>query len=198
MKATLRHKQLNNFYCLLFFHLITYNCSFGQHSAVAIENKEYLINENAATQSQLFQSELIGFRNIPSLDLKWQPILSSKGSADGNEDYENMVPDPEKLKKIKKEVLENLSENNNENSPNSSVAMPKLGQNFGTLFDSGSGSPTDNTVAISNGGWIVSAINAMICYTNENGVISYNQTLKNWINDPILPVNKFLCDPAII
>lgn len=182
--------------------------AYAQYSSVPVESKQYLVDEDAALSTPIQDAEFIGFRNPPSLDLKWLPIVTPKQSGDGNENYSDMVPDPEQLKKIKNEWNKKQNEQDKiekrkngapeNNNSSTAGASPVLGKNFGTMFDSGSGSPTDNSVAISNGGWIVSMINAKVCYANEQGVLSYTQTLKTWINDPVLPANQFLCDPVII
>ena len=55
--------------------------------------------------------------------------------------------------------------------------------------------PLDNTVAISNGGLIVSAINSNIAYYDQSGNQLYTADLWSWINDPALVNN--ICDPKV-
>jgi len=75
----------------------------------------------------------------------------------------------------------------------SNSVTPELGNNFLGNTNNGS-SPMDNSIAISNGGWIVSVANTTIEYDDMNGNNTYFSDLQSFIGDPTI---TNICDPVV-
>jgi hypothetical protein len=79
--------------------------------------------------------------------------------------------------------------------PAGSVLSPTLGTNFaGNVFTSLT--PPDNSMAISNGGIIVSVVNATLEYYDMSGNQLYSSSFTNFFNDPDL--TGMLYDPVVL
>ncbi|MBP7808889.1 MAG: T9SS type A sorting domain-containing protein [Bacteroidia bacterium] len=151
--------------------------------------------KNAAIKSEPLVAEFIGFRK-PSLENKdWRPYLYSIVS-------ENSSPKNELLKRIQKELDERklndkLSNKVGElNEVATATIAPVMGTNFIGIDNGGSNSPLDNTMAVSNGGYIVACVNSRIEYDDVLGNFYGGQTLVNLINVSTISTN--LCDPKVI
>ncbi len=77
----------------------------------------------------------------------------------------------------------------------SSVPDPTIGTNYASNYSEANW-PCDNTIAVSNGGIVVSLINANIAYFDLNGNNTYFSGLWDFYNDATYVTN--ICDPKII
>lgn len=145
-----------------------------------------------ASKSALFEAEFMGFRNSPSTDLKWRNILVNKKIG-----YKPESPYREEIEAIKATKLPlkmssftgKAGQTNNKSSTN-----PIVGTNFLGNTNNGS-SPMDNSIAISNGGWIVSVANTTIEYDDMNGTNAYFNDIISFISDPTI---TNVCDPVVV
>lgn len=77
----------------------------------------------------------------------------------------------------------------------SPLPNPALGTNFaGNVF--GGLTPPDNSMAISNGGYIVTVVNTNLEYFDMSGNNLYSSSFTNFFNDPEL--NGMLYDPVVL
>ena len=171
--------------------LLTLTIGFihGQENKSTINEQEKI---GQASNSVQFQTACIGERNEPSTDLKWRQILTHKIVA-----FEPQSPDYEKIKELKaaKLILKQQAKNNTAQSENSTNSViPEVGPNFLGNTNNGS-SPMDNSIAISNGGWIVSVANTTIEYDDMNGNNFYFNDIVSFIGDNQI---TNVCDPVVI
>jgi len=108
---------------------------------------------------------------------------------------------PEDVMKIKREkTLLKLQDINKDFSDKEKVSgnktiTPVVATNFAGNKYAGF-LPPDNTMAISNGGLIVTAVNSNIEYYNTSGTLLYSSSFDNFFNDPTL--TSSLYDPVIL
>lgn len=145
-----------------------------------------------AVKSAEFTMQCVGETNTQSKDLKWLPILTNKCVA-----HEPRIPDEELIEKIKKEKnsIKQNTFNKTNTSENSVLSVtPVIGTNFlGNINNSNS--PMDNSIAISNGGWIVSVANTTIEYDDMAGNNTYYNDIPTFFNDNTI---TNVCDPVVI
>lgn len=163
----------------------------AQQKKVTIDES---LKKGEATKSETFTAECVGYRNVPTSDLKWRPILTNKKIA-----YEHEGQNSKKLEAIKAAKLKLKMQNINsggtvEVKSNKSSVTPVVGNNFLGNTNNGT-SPLDNSIAISDGGWIVSVANSTIEYDDMNGNNSYFTDLASFVNDPGI---TNICDPVVI
>jgi len=143
-----------------------------------------------ALSTKILNMKCSGEASIKSADVNFKPALTGI-----IESFEPMLPDQEKIDSIKREKLKlkfgsgTLKE---EQSPSS--VLPLVGTSYLSNLNSGP-SPLDNTVAISNGGWIVSVANSTIEYDDMLGHTFYYNTLVGLVNDSTI---VSLCDPVVL
>jgi len=141
-------------------------------------------------KSAIFSAACVGFRNPPSQDLKWKPVLIKKRI-----DHESDNEMREKIERIKEEKMKlklaSMGQGKDNVNKNNSVT-PEIGTNFLGNTNNGS-SPMDNSIAISDGGWIVSVANTTIEYDDINGNNTYFASLLDFIGDPGI---TNVCDPV--
>lgn len=171
------------------------NCMNAQFQKPAIRVNSEKVNYNAATKSAPLQAELIGFRNSINTDKTWRPFLNTVISKNEAENTESL----EQLKQMK-DAIKQTAFKDAKLSQTSEVATgtlaPVLGTNFAGIDNGGGNSPLDNTIAVSNNGYIVTCVNARIEYDDVAGNYYGGQTLVNLINDASVSTN--LCDPKVI
>lgn len=144
-----------------------------------------------ASMSTIITTPLFGEVNTPSVDLKWKPVLSTKCIG-----FKPQEPNEELIEKIKAEklLLRNSSSAKKLGTENTTQAVtPAVGTNFLGNENNGS-SPLDNSMAISNGGYIVSVANTTIEYDFNGSTVYYND-LVTFIGDPFI---TGVCDPVVI
>ena len=114
-----------------------------------------------------------------------------------NPGIEERVPDPERLKSIKKQKTATKFGANHEEIEGfekTAEIPPLLGSNFeGNSYNGWT--PPDNSMAISNGGNIVSVTNSSIAYANTSGTVSYYDSFDNFFSDATL--TSALYDPVV-
>ncbi|MEI6852897.1 MAG: T9SS type A sorting domain-containing protein [Bacteroidota bacterium] len=146
----------------------------------------------SATKSEKISVPCQGSIHSATTDLKWRPILTKKIEA-----FEPKIPNEELIEQMKAEKLQQkiqsykgeLPENKSTNSID-----PVVGTNYLGNENNGS-SPLDNTIAISNGGWIVSVANCTIEYDNTSGATTYYNDLLTFLGDGTI---SGVCDPVVI
>jgi len=152
-----------------------------------------------ATKSTISTLQLKGEIHTPTSDLKWKPTLTKRCISS-----EPQEPQAELIEKIKAEKLKlvlNGQSNKNNNSGNSDksdksieTVTPIVGVNYLGNLNTGY-SPLDNSIAISNGGIIVSVSNDVIEYDDMTGTNLYYNPMLTFINDASI---TGVCDPVVI
>jgi hypothetical protein len=136
------------------------------------------------------QARYIGFRNTPSLDPAWQPVLSTVISKNESE-YKQL------LKKIKAEKAKlKQATTVPEVAAKSTAGEPIVSTNFVGLNSGGFNTPMDHTVAIGDNGIIVAMVNSRVAYYNSTGTQTYINSIAGLVNDNSLSNN--MCDPKVI
>lgn len=143
--------------------------------------------------SHILKAELTGEIHTPSVDLKWQPLLTHKLQWS-----EPQVPDEEELDSIVavKNELKKTQSTGHKNATLSKTidaANPIVSHNFQGNQEDGF-SPLDNNLAISNGGIIVSVTNTVIQYYDTLGNNTYSSNIVTFLNDPNI---TGICDPTV-
>jgi hypothetical protein len=127
-----------------------------------------------------------------SLDLKWKPLLN-------NRCIKHHSKNDLGLQQIKNQKMM-LKQNEKLNTPETEITSaaaavtPVVGSNFLGNTNTGN-SPMDNSVAISNGGKIISVANNSIEFYNTNGTMTFTNTIDGFFNDPTI---TNVCDPVVI
>lgn len=154
---------------LLLFSVATFATSFAQTGATT-----------AAADGQRSYGERLppiqcaGNANMQSVDLNWQPILVNKPT-------EVHMPSPHQdvLDRIKAEKLKEKLQYEKEHgitAGKTTAVNPVMGTNFAGQLNSGM-SPLDNSIAVSDSGYIVSVSNSRIAFYRSNGTSLYNNSL---------------------
>ena len=173
------------FICAISFHLFAQNI---QKPIIDASTKL-----GSAIKSQEFILQRVGETNTISSDLKWLPTLTNKCIG-----RQHRIPDQELIEKMKHEktlLKQSAPLNKGNASENSMLSVsPVVGTNFLGNVNNGN-SPLDNSIAISDGGWIVSVANTTIEFYNTSGVNTYYNTIPNFFNDNTITNT---CDPVVI
>lgn len=168
------------------------------HSSIAQQaEKRPKIDESSkissAIKSPSFSIQCVGETNRVSADRNWLPILSSKCIRKTHNS-----PEEENIRLIKAEKthtkLEQYKKNKTGIEKTSATGGPVIGTNY--LGNPNDGhSPMDNSIAISNDGWIVSVANTTIEFDDINGNNTYFNTIPLFFNFNGITVT---CDPVVI
>lgn len=164
--------------------------TFSQEQKIMLDESKKL---GSATKSEMFTIECSGEVNTPSADLKWKPILTKKVY----KSFRPKVPDYELIEQIKSEKLLIKQQNTQKTQDDfefSKTVTPIVGTNFLGNINNGS-SPLDNSIAISNGGIIVSVANNTIEIDNISGSNLYYNDIATFFNDPQITT---VCDPVVL
>ncbi len=172
-------------------------CTMGISSIAQNNLTKPLLDETkklgSAIKSQEYTLTRTGEINSPSADLKWLPTLTTKCVG-----HDHNQPNKELIEKMvqEKTALKQSSNSTKKVSDISNVAAvtPVIGTNFLGNNNNGN-SPMDNSVAISNGGWIVSVANTTIEFDDINGNTVYFNTIPAFFGDNTITVT---CDPVVI
>ncbi len=125
-----------------------------------------------------------------SVNLEWKPLLNNKCIKHHSENDLEI----ETIKNEKWLQKQSSKTSDVETSVNEKAITPNVGSNFlGNPFTGSS--PMDNSIAISNGGRIVSVANTSIEFYNTNGVLTFSNTIEAFFNDPTITT---VCDPVVI
>ncbi len=162
--------------------------AFAQHAKAPMNPQ--LQKAGSATKSAEFQAQFVGEIHTPSADLKWKPILSHRAIEHEAENEEvERIKEQKALLKLQVE-----RETQPATEPQTTTVSPIIGTNFLGNTNDGS-SPMDNSIAISNGGYIVSVANATIEFDDENGNNLYYNDILTFIGDPNI---TGVCDPVVL
>ena len=134
-----------------------------------------------------------GSANTQSVDLKWKPILVKKVV-----EIEHGAPNQDIIDSIKAAKLKlkmEYEQSHLKSGEKTTFVTPVIGTNFAGNTNDGS-SPLDNTLAISNGGYIVSIINSKIEYYNTSGTNVYSNSITSFL--PVSFGVSSVCDPVVI
>lgn len=143
------------------------------------------------TKSKEYHALLLGEITPVSIDLSWKPVLSNI-SIEHHSEFDQKL---ELIKKQKTQLkLNNLFQPDEETSSSRGGGSPTVGSNFPGNANTGT-SPLDNSLAISNGGRIVSVANASIEFYNTNGSMTFSNKIDVFFNDPTI---TDICDPVVI
>lgn len=164
---------------------------YAQHHKAIIQKNEQTKSMDAANHSSQFIVSCSGSVNSPSVDLQWRPIISPVPIIHKS-DLDPLVQQLKAERMVHKLQLEKSKSTQNENS--TLALTPEIGRNFAGNTSNGT-SPLDNSIAISNGGIIISVANTTIEYSDMNGQISYYNDLISFINDTQI---ENVCDPVVI
>jgi len=161
--------------------------AMGQNTKTDIQNANWI--ENAAHNHGPFQANLHTESGHSPVEAKW--AVSVRPTFARN----HSTPEIAAIKAAKmQEKLATLG-TGAEEFDDARVVTPLLGQNMEGNW-SVVGTPPDNTMAISNGGFIVSANNDGVEYHNAAGQFLYVDFWANFINDPSL--TGMIYDPKVI
>ena len=145
-----------------------------------------------AQKSQLLYATPVE-ANPESADLNLLPMLTKKRAW-----QQEHSKNPEILEAIKREkALQKDAgriEKKSQDPEGLSSVNSVLGRNFAGNGNDGS-SPMDNTVAISNGGWIISAVNSNIQYFSLSGQRFFSRSIADFFNFAGV---EDVCDPLVL
>ncbi len=154
-----------------------------------VDKSYYVVEEKSGLKSELNQTHLSGEVNHIIGSKQWaikvRPTFSKRH-------YSSDITAIKESKLKEKLASFNQSE---ESQKSSLIVNPVIGTNFEanwTLV----GTPPDNTMAISNGGYIVTANNDGIEYYNSTGSFLYVDFWSDFFNDPLL--TAMIYDPKVI
>ncbi len=148
-----------------------------------------------ATKSPEMTVACRGVAVIPPLDPNWQAVLIPPSNSPNESEEPNELTKI-KLEKYRQKLAAPSQTPSNEEAHQAldRSGAPAVGNNFQGNYSGGC--PLDNTVAISDGGYIVSCVNSNIQVYNESGVLLSNISLYDFFG-PIFP-SFDLCDPKVL
>jgi hypothetical protein len=172
--------------------LILTSCFWAsaQFNKVAIPQTTKVVSQG--TKSPQYTAQLLGEIKPVSVDLKWKPILVNKCVKHHTENDELL--EQIKSQKMLAKNSAAFKTNETENSAAAAAVTPVVGSNFLGNTNTGN-SPLDNSIAISNGGKIVSVANNSIEFYNTSGTMTFTNTIDGFFNDPTI---TNVCDPVVI
>ena len=145
--------------------------------------------------SNTFLLQCKGLVNPPSSDLKWRPLLSNKFLESEPKDQDQDLI--EKIKNEKQKLKQQRVKNGNSINEQSTLSVsPVVGTNY--LGNTNNGmTPLDNSIAISDGGYIVSVANFTIEYDDMSGTNLYFNSLLTLVQNVDASITG-VCDPVVI
>jgi hypothetical protein len=185
-------RNMKKFSILLFLVIFMDLVILAQYSKPKIDAeiaKKCLVNihpqkSEIMTVKEVWSSNVNG--NLPD----WNPILTGfSKSHELSDDVQRLVDEKTALKiKDKKNYtpLEPVS---------AGLVSPTIGASFQSNIFAYS-TPSDNSMAISNGGYIVSVINSTLNYYDMTGTLLYSSSFSNFFNDADLA--GLLYDPVVL
>ncbi|MCI5055343.1 MAG: T9SS type A sorting domain-containing protein [Flavobacteriales bacterium] len=176
--------------CAVTIFTLAANVGVGQHSKMHIQADSEFFQEQAGTRSALLQTPL--FKEIVQNNnrTKWANNLRRISSRTHG------LPEVQAIKQQKNQLKFNQGAREAVISePSTQAVTPEIATSFEGNW-SIQGTPPDNTVAISNGGYIVTANNDGIEYYTENGNLLLSDFWSDFFNDGSL--TSVLYDPKVI
>jgi hypothetical protein len=164
----------------------------AQYQKVKIDEaigKAHQMSINPLKSGTLTAGEVRSTNTNPS-KTQWNPALI--GLAKIHElpaEIQKMVEEKTALK------IKNSKNTYPDNEKGSPALSPVLGTNFGANVFAGL-TPPDNSMAISNGGIIVTVVNTNLSYYDVTGSNLYSSSFADFFNDPEL--SGMLYDPAVL
>ena len=134
-----------------------------------------------------------GSANPQSIDLKWKPILSKKYTESDNESPNQDYIDSVKAYKLK--LKQEYESEHHIPAERTTIVTPTVGATF-SGYATDNSRPLDNSMAISNGGKIVSVENKIISYWNTSGTPLGGYTILSFLSAYFTPYD--VCDPVVI
>ncbi len=142
-------------------------------------------------KSREFSAEMGGVIIPQTADLLWTPILTTKCI----KQYKHNDTLLEQIKNSKNLMKQrNAMPAATEEKVQRRVAPPVMGSNFEGNRNNGY-TPMDNSIAISNSGYIVSVSNTLIQFYNTNGQLLYTRSIATFFNDANI---SSVCDPVVL
>ena len=130
------------------------------------------------------------FINPPSADMVWKPMLVNI-----NQKIENDAPNEKLLDSLNQINVNRKLQYRDKNLGEKTTAVyPAIGSNFVGNSSDGA-TPLDNTMAISNGGIIVSCTNRKIEYYNTSGTLTWWSPITSFL--PASFTVSEVCDPYV-
>lgn len=163
--------------------------AFAQEGKIKLDVNKKL---GSAHKSQEYTLQCRGEIHTPSTDLKWRPVLNTKCIS-----REPQIPGFEEIEKMKEEKLLFKQQNSNRTANpelSTQIVTPVVGSNWLGNVNNGN-SPLDNSIAISDGGIIVSVANTSIEIDNTSGNLLYYNDIPTFFNDPAITNT---CDPVVL
>lgn len=182
---------MKKLYVILLVCLIPANLLFSQNGKADMSDINSKYPPTHGSKSMKFSVPCNGFANNPGADLQWRTIVNPVAIIHETENNETV----ERLKAERLKIRLSMPQEKSASSENSGNAtIPQIGANFNGNQCNGS-SPLDNSVAISNGGIIISVSNTIIFYTDASGSNLYYNDLLTFIGDSQI---TGVCDPVVI
>lgn len=184
-------KQLTKVIGLIYLSF-NFTFAYGQVTKVNVDEAQKI---GEGKKSEIFESPLISKKNVPTGDLEWTPTLVAKAyRVTHNMPYKEELMAMKAEKAIAKTSYGSISGDVEEEEDDLTTGTPVVGNEFAGNPNNGS-SPMDNSIAISNGGIIISVANTSIQYKNMSGGTTYNNSIVDFINDPAI---DYVCDPVVL
>lgn len=183
---------------LLFLFLINHFIVIGQtrHMKIPVlEGREFRSNKGSGIQKSEFLGSLLSNENLEDWGISLQNLSS----------FYHPTPVPKaEFERLKAQANERRNENYTgynilntqakENILTDSLDL-HLNLNFrGNIMDNSV--PMDNTIAVSRNGFIVSAINVNVIFTNPSGEITFRRSLLDFFR--LLNLSSTMYDPRVI
>lgn len=148
-------------------------------------------SDGFAIKSEVMVAPLMGTIGNQTIDTEWLPVVTHifpHHGAPHNEEVENL--------KALKTIQKFSGTNPSPLSPDETMLgiTPTIGANFSG--NAGTGCPLDNTIAISNGGIIISLVNSNISYYNTSGTQTFTSDIWTWYGSGTIVDN--ICDPVVV
>jgi len=183
---------MKKFQYLTLILIILVSATRAQYQKVQVDNesaKKYQVSFNPKKSNLMTVQEVRSSnlnRNLP----EWNQNLI--GLAKVHELPENVQREIDKKTQWK---IKNLKGSYPDEPTGSILDNPTLGTNFAANVFAGL-TPPDNSMAISNSGYIVSVVNTNLQYYDMSGNNSYSSSFTNFFNDPGL--TGMLYDPCVL
>ena len=162
----------------------------GQHIMPRLDQSQA---KNGGLKSVSTVTELFGETGVHEMDVEWQPVMTHvafKHQKKADAEIQRL-----KMEKTAAKFAENKNlESEDRELGSSAGGNPVIGRNFVGNTVAGP-CPMDNTIAISNGGIVVSLVNSNIAYYDVNGNQLFSSDIYTWLNSSSLPSS--ICDPKV-
>ncbi len=148
---------------------------------------------STAHASGIKSAQLLGFVNPPSADLKWKPALINITHG-----IEHEAPNQEYLDSTNavnfKRKMEYRNTHKATSANKTTITTPVVETNFAGNPNDGH-TPLDNSIAISNGGYIVSVSNSQIYFYNSSGSLLALNSIVAFLPSSVTVSD--VCDPDV-